>query len=577
MNGSKPPEIIYTEILNNRITLYNGTKTLISLMQDSEENIAIIQCKSILKELSARYPEILQILFQLLEGDQKPIKRFIIAKEIILNFDEGTENLKNQIQKDSSAFFLTEFYTFLCSQNSEPSMLLKQLLIEKYKDIYNVVFEEAIFFLELEASQLNSEKDLDFPAGYFKKFEAPDMDTFKKNSLFNYIVKSRHVQALDLSRWEFENLPESFNMLTELKILNLSNLELKELPSSISLLTHLKQLNLCGNNLLRVPHWIITFAKKNISEIYIKEGVEKSEADILSLMEILCGKKLIKLSKNFGVLDEEFALNYKIDKNGNTLGMYIKDEKLTVGIFPEEICSLIFLEELELPSNQIEKIPICIGKLQSLKYLDLSFNRISQIPDSIKNLGRLETLLIHENNIPEKSIISLQWNKIGEEFLESGEFDNIIKECKSTLAVYPRNKYAWFHLGIAYNEIGELSLAKHSYKEFLKIDPNSSVVWNGLGDIYSQIGAFKKAIVAIKRAIEIESNIALLWDNLGFNYKKLGHFDRAITAYKTSLEIDSTNSNLSREIASIYRIKGEITKAIEYEEKSLKFEEDYKK
>ena len=580
MSGSETPEKIYSEILDKRITLYSGTQTLISLMQNSEESIVIIQCKAILKKLRSKYPEILQILFQLLESDQKPIKRLIIAKEIILNFDDGTENLKNQIQKDFSALFLTEFYIFLCSHNSKTSRLLQNLLIKKYKDIYNVVYEEGLFFLELEASQINSKKDLDLKVGYFKKFEAPDMITFKKSSLFNYMIKDHHVQALDLSRWEFESLPEAFNLLTELRILNLSNLKLKILPASISFLTQLEHLNFCGNSLTKIPPWLVNFAKERISSNYISEKVEKTEAVILSLMEILCGRRLIKLSENFNVLNREVSLNYKINKKGNVIGLYIKDEKLNIGTFPEEICSLQSLEELELPSNLIENIPICIGNLQSLRYLNLSFNRISNFPNSINNLRRLETLIIIENNISEKTIMSLQWNKLGEDFLESGEYDKTIEECKSTLAMYPKNKFAWFHLGIAYNEKGESSQAKHAYKEFLNIDPKSSVVWNSLGDIYHQEGAFKKAIFAIKKAIEIEPTIALLWDNLGYNYKKLGKFDNAIQAYKTALKIDQSNNYLWREIASIYRDKGEITKAIKSEEKALNLElksRDHKK
>ena len=203
MSESETPEKIYTEVLNKRITLYSGTETLISLMQNSENDIVNAQCKSILKKLCNKFPEILHILFQLLDGDVKPLKRLIIAKEIILNFNIGVENLKNHIKKDFSAFFLTEFYIFLCSHNSKISTFLKNLLIEKYMDIYNVVYEEAIFFLELETSQINSKKDMDFNVGYFKKFEAPDMITFEKDSLFNYLIKNHHVQALDLSRWEF--------------------------------------------------------------------------------------------------------------------------------------------------------------------------------------------------------------------------------------------------------------------------------------------------------------------------------------------------------------------------------------
>ena len=357
-----------------------------------------------------------------------------------------------------------------------------------------------------------------------------------------------------------------------MRILNLSNLELKTLPASISSLTHLQRLNLNGNALRTIPPWLVNFAKTYFSNKYNEVGVDNSEAFILSLMEILCGRELINVNKDLDILNREIAFNYKINKNGYIIGIYIKDEKINIGTFPEEICTLRFLEELDLQGNLIVLIPECIGNLQFLRYLNLADNRISIIPNSIKKLRNLETLELHENSIPEKSFMSLQWNKIGELSLDSGEFDKTIEECKSTLAMYPRNKFAWFHLGIAYKEKGELSQAKNAYREFLTIDPKSSVVWNSLGDVYHQMLAFEKAIIAIKKAIEIEPTIALLWDNLGYNYKKTGKMDDAIEAYRNALEFDPSNYDLWREIASIYREKGETSKAIESEEKALDLE-----
>jgi len=570
MNAPKTPENIYSQIVNKDVSLYDGIKLIISLIHDSEKSDTILECKTTLKKISNNYSETFQIFEKLIELDQKAITRLYIAIELVSNFKEKSEILlKKFILKENSAYFLTELYRFLHSQKDNIFQNLKDSLIRKYKLIYNVAYDEVKFFIDLEATQINNKKDLDFNAGYFKKFITSKLHLLGEGSQYNCVIVDKHTLALDLSRWEFEIIPESINSLLKLFYLDLSKLKLKNIPETLNQLPDLKSLKLNGNRLTQIPNWLIEFSKRNNLKAYIKEGVNKHDSAVLSLIEILCGEKIHKAQENNDVISWETGLYYKLNKDGHVIGLYIKGEKLEMGIFPDQLCSLEFLQELDIPNSSIESIPICIGDLKALRFLNLSLNRIKSIPESINKLTNLEYMNINDNLISEKESLELKWNKNGLLPLDQGDFDMTIEECEATLKIYPKNKLALFHLGIAFREKGRLNLAKQVYQKFLIIDPQSSVVWSSLSDIYHQEGDFDKAISAIKHALDIESDIALLWSNLGLNYKKLGKYDDAIEVYLHSLKIDKRNRYVWKDLASIYRDKGDFMKAIEAEERAL--------
>ncbi len=445
-------------------------------------------------------------------------------------------------------------------------------MIRKYQEIYDIDIEEAEFFFELEKTQTESSGDKNSKIGYFKKFQANNMDLFKNNNYYSYVIEESHIIALDLSRWEIKELPESIGKLSKLQFLSLANLELVNLPESIKYLSHLKSFNLGGNKFNNLPKWLIDFVESKFSQNYINKGVNTIEAKVLSILEVLKGNRLEKVNIICDVIHWEYALNYKINKEGNIIGIYINDEKMGIGIFPELICTLKYLQELVLPQSSLEFLPNCIGELHNLRYLDLSFNRINYIPESINELVNLEYFNLNDNEMSEEELSFLKWSQNGQYSLDKGDYNSVIQECNNTLKIYPKNKSAWFNLGIAYKEVGEYSKAEKALKKFLEIDPLGSVVWSNLSDLYHQMGDYNDAIVAIRQALKIEPNIAFLWSNLGFNYKKLGKYDKAIDAYLYSIDINPKNKNVWKDLASLYRFKGDYMKAIEADEHALEIE-----
>ncbi|MFW9875137.1 MAG: hypothetical protein ACFFG0_18685, partial [Candidatus Thorarchaeota archaeon] len=236
----KSPETIYNEILNSEIGLEQGIQLIIYSLQESKSDKILFDSKWIFNNLSMKFKETFNIISSFTRNTQKPITKLTIAKVAITNFSENCELfLKDQIKIETSALFLTQFFRFLNTQTSEISKILKTYLIEKYRNMYNVNFEECQFFIDLETTQISIVKELDITAGYFKKFETNDLELLKNNSHFNYAVSAYHIIALDLSRWEFNEIPESIGFLSEIQYLNLSNLNLNALPNSIGNLSNL--------------------------------------------------------------------------------------------------------------------------------------------------------------------------------------------------------------------------------------------------------------------------------------------------------------------------------------------------
>ena len=568
---------IYNDIINRKIKKGIGLNKIFSLFKASLDTDIEFEIIEILNKLIINDKEIVDLLIPILISDEDQIIKLIIAKLLILNhIDKSFPLLKKQLKSEFSAFFMTSLYKFLNKKDLEICENFKEIIIDNYQEIYCVVFEEAKFFLDLETTQMENSNRIDFKVGSFNKFKTDTLDILKNDSYYSYIVRDSHIIALDLSRWEIKELPESIGLLSKLQYLSLANLNLKSLPESIKLLSHLRYLNLCGNNFKIIPRWMTEFIEKKFQQKYIDEGVDPTEAISLSLIEILKGSKLEKANIENEVINWEIALNYKININGNIIGLYIDDEITGIGIFPDILCTLTHLQELVLSNSSIKNIPNCIGELQALKYLDLSFNRIRSIPESINTLRNLEYLNLNENEIPEKTILSLRWNKSGQIYIDKGEYDKAILECNETLEEYPRNKSAWFHQGIAYKEKGDYILAERAFTRFLEIDPLNSVVLGYLSDIYHNNGEYSKAIATIKQAIDIEPNVALFWSNLGFNLKKTGKYDKAIDAYLHSLEINPKDQNVWKDLASIYRDKGDYMNAIEADERAHEIEFNFK-
>jgi tetratricopeptide (TPR) repeat protein len=494
------------------------------------------------------------------------------AKNLMVNnnpSEEAISSILNDIQIVNSAKELTSLYSYVETPDTRLSHLLLERIVEKYCSLYELLPEEAIFLLKLETLLVEGPNELDITAGYLKKFKGNSIRSVKLEDNYDYYIEDKHIIALDLSRWEINEVPECIGSLSRLKYLNLNGLKLKELPETIEQLSQLEELNLNGNKLSIVQDVIIMLAKDHYVQKYIEEGVDTSEALVLGFLEILSGCSLEKVDIKDDVLNWESVFNYQVNETGHITGLFLSREKVALYTFPKQICTLKYLEELKITQASLESIPDSIKKLANLKKLDLSFNEIKSVPSSIKELKNLVMFSLDGNDISEKRLNSLTWNNIGRIFIENADYEGAIEECLETLKVYPKHEIAWYHLGLACEENGDFEKAENALNHVIGINSNNAAAWSKLADIFLIKSDYINAINAIKRVLNIEPDVALFWGNLGFIYKKIGKYNEAINAYRRSLNIEPKNSKTWAALASIYRETGELEKEKSAYDRSL--------
>lgn len=131
---------------------------------------------------------------------------------------------------------------------------------------------------------------------------------------------------------------------------------------------------------------------------------------------IMAEKKALKMGVDFRSLNVvlnvfgavDLLLNqgddYRLNSDAETIQNVFNETFLTLhkldsAQFPECICYLNNLEELDASSNGLKSISTSIDRLTKLKYLDLCYNEISVLPQSFHKLIQLEELDLSRNVI----------------------------------------------------------------------------------------------------------------------------------------------------------------------------------
>ncbi len=297
-------------------------------------------------------------------------KQFICKESLVKNVKTLMESLKETN---------TNYYE-----------ILKKKLIKRYSRIYGVRIEQASFFFDLEKSF----KYDSFEVGRFFNifFEGNDIPKNYSDDCYHYIdiefpcylEDDGKIIALNLAGCKLSEVPKSIGLLKDLVVLNLAFNDLRAVPESIVSLKNLKYLSLSSNLSLSVTDPLIELSKMEMCKKYVRMGVRKEEAFIIGILEILTGYLFGQEDKRSEFECElDYHVSFRLDSDGSIIGIYIfgiYNFCSWLSIFPEQICELKSIQDIILPSNDINVIPRCIEKLSFLKSLALSFNTLDKNP-----------------------------------------------------------------------------------------------------------------------------------------------------------------------------------------------------
>lgn len=391
-------EELYNNVKDNKISKIEASKILESLINDSDNEYVRTKAIDIIRDLSLRNERVFKLLEKSIISDESPLVRYAAASTLILNFHEtAKEPLIWAIQNEKSIYFFKKILDLLESEASSQMEKIKLMVIEKLKKLYKLNYEDLKFILDIDFQEyLRFKKEFNDFLEKFNIAEKHKNNLLRENTEIGYkglghVKASKAGYITELSLADLDVIPESIHLLPKLTRLEITRCKLKEVPNKPPDLSNLKYFKFNDNELEKIPDWVNEIAhKERFNQRYKEEGVNPFEAPALTLLGFLTGKDMIKV-RSFTEITWNYAQYYKVNREGYIIGILIEyPEYPRIGIFPDLLCSIKYLEELYLVNQNIKKIPECIGQLKSLKILDLRFNKIEVIPDSIQNLNNLE-------------------------------------------------------------------------------------------------------------------------------------------------------------------------------------------
>ena len=404
MSDQLTPEKIYSRILKKELEKKDALKLFESLININDNEEIRFTALEFIGKIELDDKKTFEVIESCLITDESPLVRYEAAKILIQTFPKReNEPLLWAIQNEKSIFFFKKLIDLLETYDTSQFKEIREKTLKIIEQHYNLNSNDSKFVLDIDYLDYMKFKTEFY--NFLYKFELPDkakQTLIKENTEIGYkglgrVQTSKNGYILNLSLIDLVEIPDSICKLIKLESLEVSYCNLKKFPDTCPNLLSLKNLALINNKLDRLPRWVIEIANKNkYTDKYINKGVKKSEAHVLGILEILTGHECEKMrtDENFIL---EVATHYELNNLGHITKIMYSSTESRIGVFPRELCSLEFLEELTLIDQNIRLIPETIGRLKRLKVLNLMLNKIENIPESIKKLKNLEHFNLESN------------------------------------------------------------------------------------------------------------------------------------------------------------------------------------
>ena len=254
-----------------------------------------------------------------------------------------------------------------------------------------------LYTYRLETLHLPFLRLLSFPVGGTALGNLTCLKTFHAVGNYLYRLPSCFVEcgmivSLDLSFNHFTEIPQAVFSLVKLEELSFAHNDIEEVSHQIGQLVSLRQLNLAGNTLDTMPLDIAKcrrIQKLDLSGKFYPRGQMKQFPEgvcfLFELTELnLSWQQIARIPDDFGNLKRLQILNLK----GNHL----------LHVSPE-ISKCVKLHSINLAGalRLCSQIPSALFSLEDLQSLNLSDNFFTEIPEEVCGLCRLTTLVMQRN------------------------------------------------------------------------------------------------------------------------------------------------------------------------------------
>ena len=121
----------------------------------------------------------------------------------------------------------------------------------------------------------------------------------------------------------------------------------------------------------------------------------------------------------------------------------------------------------------------------------------------------------------------------------AGKLDDAVSAYYQTLAMDPKNKFAYYNLGEIAQRQGRLAAAESYYRLALEQDPKMVSALFNLAIVRTNVGATADAVALYRQVVAADPSYAAAHFNLGLLLRQLGQTAEAQTELATAQQLDA--------------------------------------
>jgi len=145
-----------------------------------------------------------------------------------------------------------------------------------------------------------------------------------------------------------------------------------------------------------------------------------------------------------------------------------------------------------------------------------------------------------------------QYNDLGMEHFQKGEFDRACADFQAALVLWPNNPSLLYNLGQCYDHLGQSQLAEHYYRLCLQQQPNDPDCRHALNLLLVQNGRMAEARQMVQDWLAREPKLSAAYAEDGWLYQRQGDPISAIKRYQQAIYYDPHNTLALIEMGRIY-------------------------
>lgn len=165
--------------------------------------------------------------------------------------------------------------------------------------------------------------------------------------------------------------------------------------------------------------------------------------------------------------------------------------------------------------------------------------------------------------------------KQANQFYESGNYIESIRQYGEVVKMEPKNYGANIYLGHSYRQLGIYDEALKVFEKTKTLGYVDYRTYYGLGLAYYNMEDYNNAFINMKQAFELNPNDKSVVSYMINIYNSVGMYDEAINLTQNKLKNDGNNSHYYRKLAIAYFLKNDLPKALENAEKAATIYNSY--